>query len=119
VVSPSASIGRGVAIMAGVVVNANAAIDDLAIVNTGATIDHDCSIGVAAHIAPQSGLAGNVVVGACSFLGIGTKVIPGCRIGSNVMIGAGGVVISDVADGVTAVGVPIRVLTDSPDEERM
>jgi UDP-perosamine 4-acetyltransferase len=110
-VSPSARLGSGVALMAGVVINAATTIDDLAIINTGATIDHDCYIGVAAHVAPQSGLAGNVTVGSCSFLGVGTKVIPGCHIGEGVIIGAGGVVISDVPDGVTVVGVPTRIVS--------
>jgi UDP-perosamine 4-acetyltransferase len=111
VVSPSVTLGSGVALMAGVVVNAETTIDDLAIVNTGAIVDHNGHIGEAAHVAPQCGLAGNVTVGRCSFLGIGTKVIPGCRIGEEVMIGAGGVVIADVPDGVTAVGVPARIVS--------
>jgi len=110
-VSPSAVIGSGVAIMAGVVINAESRIDDLAIVNTGATLDHDCVVGAAAHVAPQCALAGNVKVGRQSFLGIGTTVIPGRRIGESVMIGAGGVVIDDVPDGVTAVGVPARIVS--------
>lgn len=110
IISPSARIGLGVAIMAGAVLNAACAIDDLAIINTGATIDHDCRIGRAAHIAPQCALAGNVTVGAGSFLGVGCKVIPGKRIGQDVTVGAGGVVISDIPDGALAVGVPARVI---------
>ena len=108
VVSPSARLGSGVAIMAGAVINAEASIGDLAIINTGASIDHDCVIGAGAHIAPQSALAGNVHVGAASFLGIGCKVVPDRRIGEQATIGAGTVVISDIADGATAVGVPAR-----------
>jgi UDP-perosamine 4-acetyltransferase len=116
VVSPSARLGVGIAIMGGAVINAESTIGDLVIINTGATVDHDCSIGEAAHIAPQSALAGNVRVGACSFLGIGTTVVPGCDIGEEVVVGAGGVVISDVPDGVTAVGVPVRVLEREREE---
>lgn len=106
VVSPSARLGRGIAIMANAVVNAGAVVEDLVIVNSGATVDHDCHIGERAHIAPQCGLAGNVRVGAGSLLGIGCSVIPGISIGSEVTIGAGSVVIRDVPDGVTVVGVP-------------
>lgn len=111
VISPSARLGTGVALMAGVVVNADAVIEDLAIVNTGACIDHDCYIGKAAHIAPQCGLAGNVSVGAGSFLGIGCKVIPDVRIGENVTLGAGAVVISNIASHSTAVGVPAKSIS--------
>jgi UDP-perosamine 4-acetyltransferase len=110
VVSPSARIGQGVAIMAGAIINAEAVIEDLVIVNTGACIDHDCRIGEAAHIAPTCGLAGNVVIGAESFLGIGCKVLPGVRIGREVVLGAGAVAIDDIPDGVQAVGVPAKLM---------
>lgn len=111
VVSASARIGGGIAVMAGAVINAEAEIGDFTIINTGATVDHDCRIGVAAHIAPQSALAGNVVVGSFSFLGIGTVVIPERVIGSDVMTGAGSVVVRDIPDRVTALGVPARVVS--------
>lgn len=109
-ISPSAQLGRGIAVMAGVVINAETTIEDLAIINTGATIDHDCRIGAATHVAPQCALAGNVTVGTGSFLGIGCKVVPGRTIGENAMIGAGGVVISDIPARATAVGVPAKVI---------
>lgn len=107
-ISPSAHLGNGIAIMAGAIVNAETIVDDLVIINTGACIDHDCRIGKATHIAPQCGLAGNVTVGAASFLGIGCKVIPKVIIGENVTIGAGAVVVSDIASETLAVGVPAK-----------
>lgn len=116
VLSPSARIGRGVAVMAGAVVNAEATIADLAVINTGATIDHDCRIGVAAHIAPQCALAGNVSVGDESFLGIGCRVIPGITVGARVTVGAGGVILSDIGSGETVVGIPGRTIRTSQPE---
>ena len=110
VVSPTAKLGVGVAVMAGAVINAEASIGALSIVNTGATVDHDCVIGAAVHIAPQCGLAGNVNVRDFSFLGVGTRVIPNIHIGTNVTVGAGAVVISDIDDGMTVVGVPARLI---------
>lgn len=108
VVSPSAQVGAGIAVMAGAIINAEAQIGDLAIINTGASIDHDCVVGAGAHVAPQCALAGNVQVGAGAFLGVGCKVVPDRRIGASAMVGAGSVVISDIPDGATAVGVPAR-----------
>lgn len=110
IISPTVQLGSGIAVMAGVVINAEVVIADLAIINTSVTIDHDCRIGKAAHIATQCGLAGNVVVGSGSFLGIGCKVIPEVSIGENVIIGAGGVVISNINSDVTAVGAPAQVI---------
>jgi serine acetyltransferase len=43
-----------------------------------------------------------------SFLGAGAIVIPGIRIGEEAMVGAGGVVVEHIADGVRVAGVPAR-----------
>lgn len=110
VVSPSARVGSGVAIMAGATINAEARIGDLAIINTSASVDHDCDIGRAVHIAPQSGLAGNVTVGARTFVGVGASIIPDIDIGADVVVGAGATVIRNVPLGATVVGVPARPL---------
>jgi len=109
VVSSSATLGRGIAIMAGAIINASAEIGDGAIINTNAGVDHDCRIGRGAHIGPGSALAGNVEIGCESFLGAGTCVVPGVRIGSRAVIGAGSVVVRDIPDDVTAMGVPARI----------
>lgn len=108
VVSPSVRLGAGVAVMAGAVINAATDIADLVVINTGATVDHDCVLGRAVHIAPQCALAGSVTVGDGSMLGVGAIVLPGVRIGANVVVGAGAVVREDVPDGATVVGVPAR-----------
>jgi UDP-perosamine 4-acetyltransferase len=118
VVSPSATLGKGIAIMAGAVINASSHIADGAIVNTNASVDHDCYIGDGTHICPGCALAGEVKVGCESLLGIGTRVVPGIRIGDRAIIGAGSVVIRDIPDDVTAVGAPARIVkggkTSSP-----
>jgi len=109
IVSPSVKMGQGIAIMAGAVVNADVVISDFAIINTGACVDHDCYIGIAAHVAPTSGLAGGVVVCDGAFLGVGAKVIPGVKIGAHAVVGAGAVVVKNVPPGTMAIGVPARI----------
>ncbi|MGB6241456.1 MAG: acetyltransferase [Castellaniella sp.] len=107
-VSASAQIGPGTVVLAGVVVNADAVIGSGAILNTACSVDHDCILGDAVHISPGAHLAGDVQVGDRSWIGIGASVRQGVRIGSGVMVGAGAAVVSDVADGLTVVGVPAR-----------
>ena len=74
------------------------------IINTGASVDHECVIEDYVHISPHSTLCGNVSVGAGSWIGAGTTVIPGVKIGKWSVIGAGSVVTKDIPDRVLAVG---------------
>jgi len=108
------TLGEGIAVMAGAVINPGAAVADGAIINTGATVDHDCRIGACAHIAPGAHLSGNVRVGEGAFLGVGCSAIQGVSIGDWTMVGAGAAVIRDLPERVTAVGVPavIRLKAD-------
>lgn len=111
-ISPSIALGVGVAVMAGVVINTNTSIGDNIIINTGATIDHDCIISDHAHIAPGCHLSGTVHVGEGTLLGTGTSVINGVSIGSWSVVGGGAAVVSDIPEGVVAVGVPARVIKE-------
>lgn len=113
-VSPSARIGRGVAVLAGAVINAEAEIGDHAIINTLAVVEHGCIVGEGAHVAPRAALGGDAVLGRLSLLGIGASVVPGRRIGDQVVVGAGAVVTGNLGDRVTAVGVPARVIKSAP-----
>jgi acetyltransferase-like isoleucine patch superfamily enzyme len=51
-----------------------------------------------------------VSIGAGSWLGHGTIVLPGATIGRNVVVGAGSVVTGDLPDFCVAVGNPARVI---------
>jgi acetyltransferase-like isoleucine patch superfamily enzyme len=51
-----------------------------------------------------------VVIGSGSWLGAGVVVLPGARIGRNVAIGAGSVVVGEIPDRSVAVGVPAKVV---------
>jgi len=112
-VSPSAEIGCGSVIFAQVVVQAQAVIGAGAILNTSCSIDHDVQLADGVHVCPGARLAGEVLVGERSWIGIGASLIQQIRIGSDVTIGAGAAVVGDLPDGVTAVGVPARVLARS------
>ena len=99
IVSRHATAAAGVQVMAGAVVQACASIGENTIVNTGATVDHDCEIGAHVHLAPGVTLSGNVWVGDGTHIGTGAAVIQGRRIGARCTVAAGAVVVSDVADG--------------------
>jgi sugar O-acyltransferase (sialic acid O-acetyltransferase NeuD family) len=110
VVSRSAVILPGTVVLAGSVVNADAVVGSACIINTNAVVEHDCILADGVHISPGACLAGGVTVGEVSWVGIGATVIQLTRIGKSVMVGAGAAVIADLPDGVTAVGVPAKII---------
>ena len=112
-ISPSAQIAPGSVVFAQAAVQAQAVIGTGAILNTGCSVDHDAQLSDAVHICPGARLAGEVKVGARSWIGIGASVIQQVRIGSDVTVGAGAAVLRDLPDGVTAVGVPARILSSA------
>jgi acetyltransferase-like isoleucine patch superfamily enzyme len=87
-----------------------ATVGNHVIVNHGAVIDHDCSVGDVCHIAPRAVLGGGVTVGDRVFIGSGAIVLPKISIGDDAIIGAGAVVTKSVAAGTTVVGNPARLL---------
>ncbi len=113
-ISQSAVFGLGPTVMAGVVVNALAQLGDDVIINTSATVDHDCKIGNHVHISPGVNLGGNVSVGDRTMIGMGAVVLPGIKIGSDVLVGAGTLVNRDVPDGKVILGHPGRIIRDNP-----
>jgi len=47
-----------------------------------------------------------------SFIDIGTTIIQGIKIGKNVTIGAGSVVIKDISYNVIALGNPAKIISN-------
>lgn len=57
-------------------------------------------------------------IGSDVWIGGGALIMPGVRIGSRAVIGAGSVVTRDVPDGVFAAGNPCRAIRDITEDER-
>lgn len=108
-VSASAHLGEGVAVLAGAVVNAAAVVGRGAILNTRSSVDHDNVVGDFAHVSVGVSLGGTVSIGARALVGVGSTVLPGIRVGDDAIVGGGAVVVRDVPAGATVVGVPAAV----------
>jgi len=111
VISPSATIGEGTAVMANAVINASATVGVNTIINTGAIVEHDCILGDHVHIATGATLASTVTVGSMAHIGAGATVRQLINIGDSAVVGAGSVVVKDVPSKETVVGVPAKVFT--------
>lgn len=108
VIGSQVELGMGTVIMAGVIINCCSVIGKGCIINTGSTIDHDNHIEDFVHISPGVHLAGSVKVGNGTWLGIGSIVSNNVMITNGCNIGAGSVVIKDITEMGTFVGIPAR-----------
>jgi sugar O-acyltransferase (sialic acid O-acetyltransferase NeuD family) len=109
-IADSAVLGAGTVVAAGAVIGVAARLGRCVIVNTAATVDHECVLEDGVHVSPGGCIAGRVRVGAATWIGAGATVVDGITIGSRTVVGAGAAVIADLPSGVTAVGVPARVI---------
>jgi sugar O-acyltransferase (sialic acid O-acetyltransferase NeuD family) len=109
-ISPSARIGKNVQLLAGSIIGAFASIGDYSIINTGANVDHDCTIGRNCHLAPRAALAGEITVEDSVFIGVNATILPRLRICAGSIVGAGAVVTKDVAPGAVVAGNPASPL---------
>ena len=108
IIGNDVEIGLGTVVMAGTVINSSSRIGKACIINTSSSVDHDNLIGDFVHIAPGVRLAGTVKVGNGSWLGIGSVVSNNLSICSNCKIGAGAVVVKDIEESGTYIGVPTK-----------
>ncbi len=110
VIANDVKSGRGIAVMAGAVVNTGAEIGDGCILNTACSVDHDCKIGKFVHVSVGAHLAGTVNVGDRTFICAGATVINNINIVSDCIVGAGAVVVKNLEQKGTYMGVPARLL---------
>jgi sugar O-acyltransferase (sialic acid O-acetyltransferase NeuD family) len=109
-VAPDVEPGPGTVILEHAHVGPASRVGTAVIVNTGAVVEHDCTVGDGVHLGPGAYLLGAAHVGERSFIGSGARVLPGVRVGADVTVGAGAVVVADVPDGATVVGIPARLV---------
>ena len=108
VVAEDVVIGVGTVVMAGAVINPGTHIGKGCIINTCSSVDHDCIVDDFVHVAVGSHLCGTVNVGAGTWIGAGATVSNNISICPDCMIGAGAVVVNDIQESGTYVGVPAK-----------
>ena len=98
VIGRNASFGPGLVLVHtfGIVINSDVKAGENVI------IEHGVTLGAEKKLSPT--LGNNI------FIGAGAKVLGGIKVGNNVKIGANAVVVKDVPDNVTVVGVPAQIV---------
>lgn len=109
-VSRDVKIGKGSQILAHSTVGVEVSVGQACIINTAASVDHECYLDDGVHIAPGAHLAGCVRIEKYAFIGTGAVIIPRIKIGEGAIVGAGAVVIRDVLPYTVVVGNPAKFL---------
>jgi acetyltransferase-like isoleucine patch superfamily enzyme len=84
--------------------------DRVAIAGGTMFLTHDGTAWLLRRTRPEAQHFGRIVVGSDTFIGQNCLILPGTRIGSNCVVGAGAVVRGTVADGTVVMGNPARVV---------
>lgn len=117
ILSGSVSLGKGIIICAGAVLTVNIKVGNHVILNANSTIGHDVTIGDFCSIMPSATINGNTFIKTGANFGSGATGIQNITVGKWSIIGAGAVVINDIPDRVTAVGIPARPIRVHPEDE--
>ncbi len=113
-VAANANIGVGAQILAQTAVCVEAELGKCCIVNTCASVDHECHLGDGVHIGPGAHLAGCVEVGPFAMIGAGATILPRLKIGEGAIVGAGSVVTKDVPAYSVVAGCPAKWIKNAP-----
>lgn len=108
VIIGNVSMGIGNIICAGTIATVNIKINNFNIINLDCTIGHDDILSDFITLYPSVNVSGNTTIDELVEIGTGTQIIQGKNICSNVIIGAGTVIVKDINEEGTYVGVPAR-----------
>lgn len=109
-VSPHASLGHNVLIMAGVVITYNARIGNHVCLLPNTVVHHDSAVEDFTLVGSNVTVAGNTTVGANCYIGSGTSIRNGLNIGAGALVGLGSNLIRDVGPGAVVAGNPAKPL---------
>lgn len=103
-------MGRGNIICAGNILTVDITMGDFNIVNLDCTVGHDVVFDSYITVYPSVNISGCVEIGEKVELGTGSQIIQGIHIVEDTIVGAGTVVVRNLAEAGTYVGVPAKKL---------
>lgn len=117
IVAPSAVIGEGSIICEGSIINNDVRVGKHVIVNVLSHLSHDCILRDFVTVSPRVSCNGWVEIKDKAFVGAGAVIRNGApdrrlKVGTSSTIGAGAVVVRDVASHAMVLGVPARSSLD-------
>lgn len=105
---PNVILGKGIAVLAGAIINRSSLIGDFTIINTKASIDHYCKMGAFSSLAPNVTTGGSVTIGSYSAISISAIVLHGVLVGTHFVIGAGALLLKSFEDNLVLYGSLVK-----------
>ena len=110
IISPTASIGRGVIIFPGVIIDSNTKIHDGAVLNSGVIVSHNVNLESTCYLAPGVCICGNVTIGKRTFIGAGSILSNEITVGDDCIVGQGSNITRSIKNDVSCIGNPFKIL---------
>lgn len=107
-VDPSARLGKGNLLCAYSYVGPECVIGDNNILNTRSNLEHESSVEDHSHLAPSITTGGRCRIGSEVLIGAGSIILPKVEIPGNTVIGANSLVIDSLTTNGTYIGSPVR-----------
>ncbi|MDB5234253.1 MAG: hypothetical protein JWR44_1246 [Hymenobacter sp.] len=104
------AVGAGTIIQKDVNLMTDLRIGRFVLLNVGTILGHDAVVDDFCSLMGHVDLSGYVHVETGCYLGTKATIIQGLRMGAHSTLGAGAVAVRDVPAGVTAAGVPAKIL---------
>ena len=108
VVSFFTKIGDGAVLMPKAIVGPNSKVGRFCLINTQASIDHDCLMYDYSSLAPAAVTGGAVTIGLRSAVSIGATIKHGIKIGDDSVVGANSYLNKDLPNNQVAYGTPAK-----------
>ncbi len=108
IISPTVKMGVGNCIMAGTTIEFASEVSDHSVINTAASVNHDCNLEEFVNISPNATLGGMCRVGKFSTICIGATILNNINIEENVVLGAGSIATKNLTKNTLYYGVPAR-----------
>jgi len=112
VVSRRATIGNGVQIMPGSIVQGDTIVGNDTVITVNSVVAHSAKVGKHCLISGQVMVGAYSTVDDMTHIGQGSTIVSGKvnRVGSNCILGAGAVLLNDMPDNSIYVGNPAHIL---------
>ena len=110
IIGSNVDLGQGNVFYPGVIIDANVKIENNVLINLGCTVSHDSIIESHCYISPAVSIAGYSKIGQKSMLGINCTIINNLTLCSDVIIGAGSVIIDKIKEPGVYAGNPGKLI---------